>query len=1188
MKKIMRLKGLQRFTATLVGCLLLAVGASAQNQPITLEMNSASLSKILTELQRQSGVPFVYNKGEVSTVAEQSIKVTAKPLDEVLKIVLADTGYTYQFDDGHVIIVRAKAKPATKKSEPRTLSGKVCDENGKPMTGVTVSVKETGRGTITTAEGRYLLREITEGQTIVYSYMGYTTHQFTLQNQTTCDVDLKPSSVNVEDVVVVGYATQKRVDLTGAVSTVNVDKAINSRPVNDIGRALQGQTPGLLVTTSSGNIGTDAKINLRGMYGSVNSNATPLILLDNVEIGSLMMINPNDIESISVLKDAAASSIYGTRAAWGVILITSKQGAKGQARVSYENNFAWSSPVNTPVIADGADGAEFMLECLRRTAPNTASFNILGAYYDDQSIDRMRQWKELYGGQNLGDEMVLGRDYEIRGSKPYFYRAWDVDDIFLNKATPQMKHNLSVSGSTDKLSYYASVGILEQSGLVKITPQSDKYSRYNATVKVTNKVNKWLTLRAGSMLTYSKHRYPNFRLSNASNGANEYWFNIYRYPETYPYGTINGVPLKNIRTELEQAHMNNQNSQMNRFTLGTTITLMKGWTVDGDYTFTANNNHSKVATSPISGINHWADATLSKYEANFFPAEDYVIVNSSWNQRHVGKANTTYSKSFGSHNIKLMAGIDTEMYMSEYQWSKRYGLLDASKPELILTDSSVQETTGYPTHWTTFGVFGRINYNYKSKYLFEVNLREDASSRFNKGHKWAAFPSMSAGWVVTSEPFMKGVMNATKMSFLKLRGSWGQLGNNNLGSYSYLSNIGVGKSNWFIGTANQLQASAPSVAATDLSWEKIENYDLGINMKFFDNALDIEFDYYQRITRDMATTGIEVPSSLGTSAPARNYGEMKTNGWELSISYNKDLNEDWNINASVQLSDYTSKITKFANKEVSIQTGGNGLANYEGKTMGEIWGYESNRLFTESDFDGNNGAANPTWYYGENTPNQDVLNTSSSFHYGPGDVKYEDVNNDGVIDYGAGTNLDSGDMKVIGNTTPRYIYGFHFGFNYKNFDFAAFFQGVGKRDYWATGSLFIPGYTKSEAVYQNQMDYWTPERTDAYYPAPSNPGSNNHNGNYQCSTRYLLDMSYCRLKNLTMGYTLPSLWVKAIGLSSVRLFASGENLFTIDNLNITIDPEIQQNSVEGFTDAKSFGRTYPYFRTLSFGAQVNF
>lgn len=1064
-----------------------------------------------------------------------------------------------------------------------TVGGTVIDAEGMPVIGASVIVKEhPDIGSITDINGEFSLKvpSPTKGLSLEVSFIGYATQKVVIGTKTQFKVTMKEDTQLLSEVVVVGYGTQKRANLTGAVNTVDMDQTIGSRPVTDLSRGLQGAAPGLMVTSASGDIGEAADIHIRGVHGSLNAQSRPLILLDNVEISDMMMVNPNDVESISVLKDAASASIYGARGTWGVILITTKKGAKGKPRLSYDNSFAWSSPVNTPEIADGDLGVEYMLAALRKTAPNTSQFNILGAYYDDTSVERIRQWKELYGGKKLGDEMVYGRDYEIRDGRPYFYRPWDVDD-FLNKASFQQKHNVSISGGGDKYSFFGSFGFLSQDGLVKITPESDNYTRFNGNIRIEVSPVKWLKLRGGLMYTHSDKRSPQFRLS----GSNEYWFNFYRYPETYPYGLINGQPLKNIRTELEQAHMNHKLTDMSRFQVGTTLTFMKGWTADFDYTYVSNNGHDKRAATPISGINLWSDPTLTKWESSFFPAEDWLSLSSSWSKRQVAKAYSTYDAKFGKHGFKLMVGMDAEYAYSESQFSKRFGLYDPTKPEFPLTDSANMEASGGVSHWSTLGFFGRVNYTLMDRYLFEFNLRRDGASKFSKNCRWDTFPSVSVGWLLSEEKWMEHFMEISKMSFTKLRLSWGRIGNNNVGSHSYLSTISNGRSNWWIGTTNPISFGTPSVAATTLTWEPVETIDVGINTKFFDNSLDIEFDWYKRTTRDMAAAGEEVPLSLGSAAPARNFGEMSTMGWELSIGYNKKLNKDWSISIQGSLSDATSKITKHANKEINIKEGGNIGLNYEGKIMGEIWGYETDRLFQESDFDGNNGEANAIWYYGSNTPNQDALNTANQFHYGPGDVKYKDLNGDGKVDYGKGTNLDHGDMKVIGNTTPRYIFGLRAGFTWKDIDFSAFFQGVGKRDYWGTGSLVIPCFTKNEALYQNQVtDYWTPDNPDAFYPTPRDAGANNHNGNWQPQTRYLLNMAYLRFKNLTIGYTFPKQWMQKISLSSARIFVSGENLFTLDNLDVTIDPEIQQSSKA--TDTKSFGRTYPYFRTFSVGIQV--
>jgi TonB-linked SusC/RagA family outer membrane protein len=1070
-------------------------------------------------------------------------------------------------------------------SQQLLVTGKVTDENAKALVGVTVLVKGTTTGSKTDGDGKYSILAA-KGQTLIFSFIGTLSQEQPVSNSSVINLSLKSDPKLLQDIVVVGYGTQKKTDLTGAVATIDVQKTLDSRPVTDLARGLQGSSPGLMITTSSGDLGQTPEIHLRGISGSVNADAKPLILLDNVPIPDMMMVNPEDIESISILKDAASASIYGARGSWGVILLTSKKGKRGQARISYDNSFAWSSPMNTPKIADGADGAEYMLQQYRRTAPNTASFNILGAYYDDLSIDRMRQWKALYGGMDLGPEMVEGRDFERRAGQTYFYRPWDADQVFLNPASPQMKHNLSISGGDGKTTYYASMGMMDQKGLVKVAPKPDRFTRFNGTVRVETKVNNWFTARASLMSYVSNKDYPNFRLANASAGANEYWFNIYRYPETYPYGTFNGLPLKNILTELQQAHMNNIKNDQTRLQTGATINLLKGWTADVDYTYSVENSHSNVATSPITGINSWIDPTLTSVVSNYFPAEDYVIENSNWIKRNVGKGYTTYNKNFGAHNFKLMAGGDIEYYQSEFQYSKATGLMLADKPTLNLT-SGAQFANGYPSHWSTLGFFGRFNYSYKGKYLLEANIRQDGSSNFPTNHKWGTFPSFSAGYIVSNEKFMSAIKERSPLSFLKFRGSWGSIGNNDIGGNSYLRTMNASPSNWWISGLNPTMVDVFGNVSQSLTWETIQTTDLGINAKFFKDALSLDFDVYSRATQGMVTTGVEVPSSLGAAPSRRNYGELVTKGWELALSYDKQFSNGLGFNVMGSLSDAVGKITKFANTEVSILPGGNDVPNYQGKTMGEIWGYTSDRLFTGDDFSGNNGAGNPVWTYAGKTPNQDALNNSSAFHFGPGDVKYKDVDGNGVVDFGKGTNLDHGDMHIIGNTTPRYLFGLRLGLNYKGFDVSGFLQGVGKRDYWATGSLLIPGFTQGEAVYQNQMDYWTPNNLNAFYPAPSNPGANNHNANWQPQTRYLLNMAYMRVKNISVGYTIPKRWVQKAGLNRARVFASGENLFTLDHLNIPIDPEIQQNSIQGFTDAKSFGRTYPYFRTLSFGVQID-
>jgi len=464
---------------------------------------------------------------------------------------------------------------------------------------------------------------------------------------------------------------------------------------------------------------------------------------------------------------------------------------------------------------------------------------------------------------------------------------------------------------------------------------------------------------------------------------------------------------------------------------------------------------------------------------------------------------------------------------------------------------------------------------------------------------------------------MESITNNGILSFLKLRGSWGSIGNNNEASYTYglgsdlnnfiknaafktdyypyLAKMNSQSSGWVIGAQNVKSFSAPTIVSPELSWETVTTWDLGADAKFLKNSIGVEFDWFRRITSDMISAGVDVPKTYGASSPKRNFGELTTNGWELSLTYDKSFGNGLTISLLGTFSDAISKITKFATTSGTIltgsgETGGYVTNNYEGKTMGELWGYETDRLFTDADFSGNNGAAVPTWTYAANTPNQDkLINGLANFHYGPGDVKFKNLDSIGEISPGNSKTDDHGDLKVIGNTTPRYLYGFRASASWKGVDFSFYIQGVGARDYWATGSsVVIPGLSTGEPIFANQTDYWTVDNQNTFYPRPGPTGGQTTNkGNYVPQTRYLMDMSYTRLKNVTLGYTFPGEWTKKIHFDRIRIFGSIENVLTFDHLNgVSVDPEMQLNDPLAITNNRNFGKSYPYFRTYSFGLQV--
>lgn len=1068
-------------------------------------------------------------------------------------------------------------------AQDRAVSGTVLDADNTPLIGVNIIVKGTQRGAVTDFDGNFSLN-IPDPNTavLVFSSLGFVTQEIPVGNKSVFNITMAPDLQSLDEVVVVGFGTQKRQNLTGAVSTVDT-KLLQARPIPDVARGLQGTTPGLTITSPSGQIGASPTINLRGTVGSLGSGggSQPLILVDNVEIPNLNYVNPQDIESISVLKDAASTSIYGARGAWGVILITTKRGKRESTPiVTYSHNTSWSTPTEMPSVAAGAPGAEMALKAYQRSDPNRKNYSVIGYAIDEQSIQRMREWDAKYGGQDLGREMVEGRDFERRDGKLYFFRSWDPMEMFMRKWAPQQKHDLSVSGGGEKTNYYLGLGYVTQAGVLKVNP--DKFDRYNLNLSVDTDIRNWWKARA-SVLHSNKVEETPYTYSSATYDP---WYYVTRWPSTYPYGTFDGQPFRSAITEMEQANTNTNTSSLSRVNLGSTFKPLDGLTIDVDYTHDRVESHSHQRGGVVSGYNFWS--TGPNLEAGPFTSASFnrVIYGSSWSTRNTAKAFATYEKQFGEHSLKIIGGGDLEEYDYWYHSSERRNLLNPDQPELGLAtgdqfvSGSRRNTADNIYPFKTLGFFGRINYAYKDRYLLEVNGRYDGSSRLSADKKWGFFPSVSAGYVISKEDFME--FADPTLSFLKLRASYGGIGNQNANLGNIYRIMGSSSSNWLVGGDNQVTVGTPGALPVGLTWETVTTLDFGVDARFFNNAFGVSYDWYERTVSDMHSAGVTLPSSFGTGAPRRNFGEMQTKGWELAIDFKHQFSNGLNISAMATLSDYEQRVTKFADATDKLPDPivGRNSVYYEGMVLGEIWGYETDRLFTEADFDSNGN-------YASGVANQDIFVTNSWFKFGPGDVKYKDLNGDGVIGYGKNTRDDHGDLKVIGNTTPRYQYGINLAADYKGFDLSIFMQGVGKRDMWANGPVIIPGYRPNEGWYEHQLDYWTPENPNAFFPRPSDAGQQVNPTNFQPQTRYLLDMSYLRMKNITFGYSLPETLLDNIGMHRFRIYFSGENLFEFTNLDIPLDPEIDYTTA-GLNDPNSFGRVYPFSRTVSLGVQVSF
>ena len=1120
------------------------------------------------------------------------------------------------------------AYEVTEQLQSQAISGVVTDANGEPVIGASVSEKGTTNGTITDINGKFSLN-VKPGAVLKVTFVGYKPHE--VKATRTMKIILTEDSELLDEVVVVGYGTQKKENLTGAVASVDVNKTLSSRPIADVGRGLQGTTPGLSVVIPSGEIGSDPTMKIRGQIGSINGGSAPLILMDNVEIPSIQMVNPDDIESISVLKDAAASSIYGAKAAFGVVLITTKKGAKQESiNVSYSGNFSWQN-ISKKMEMGGIDALEYSVEAFKRVGGTVA-----GAFVQitEEGLVKAKEWDQKYGGK-LGpnDPYVYGRDWYVdANNRKIGLRTFDPYDYMIKEWTPSMTHNLSVNGKSGRTTYNIGFGYLDQTGLMK-PAKDDDFKRYNGSLRISTDINKYVTVRAGAMYSKREKRYA---YATSSTTADP-WLYLYRWGPNRPMGYDDeGNIIRSPHSEVAQANTASRAYNYINVNVGATVNIMKNWKLDIDYTHAANEYVLKTPGTRYTALNSWGGAvakndasgnriyvneageTVAAGTSGAMPAyklgmteytahganPDHMYRRSETTNQDTWNISTTYDWKVDKNNaFKFLVGMNRVTYDEEYNWSRKGDLSDITNPQFDLAVGLQEASGGYD--WEgQLGFFGRINYALKDRYLLEANLRYDATSKFPDNLQWRWFPSFSAGWRASEEAFMQWMKPA--VTSLKFRGSWGIIGDQTVSNSLYIPTMSTGQLNWLDESGNKLvYVSTPSAVASNITWQDIQTVDVGLDARFLDGELGLTVDWYQRDTKNMIVPGAGVTLAFGTGAPKGNFGSLRTRGWEIALDYNHRFSNGLGINAMATLSDAETEITKYSDTRVVSDW-------YVGKKYGEIWGYQTERLYQKDDFvyngdqivttwalngkevaQGTKGAKKVNKLKGDNPVYQDFLQ-SGNFVFGPGDVKFADLNGDGLIDSGSGTVDDPGDRKVIGNSTPRYEYGFRLGADYKGFDFSVFFQGVGKREVWGNGFLAIAGYNSSDGAMPQAIagNYWREDRTDAFYPRPYNLAGSNNSLNMVTQSRYLLDMSYLRMKNITIGYSIPADILRKVRMQKARIYMSLENFVTWDNLNgLPIDPE----EVQGFsmfnTDNYNSGRTgvgTPTFKSLSVGIQLNF
>lgn len=1077
------------------------------------------------------------------------------------------------------------------------VSGRILDSSGQPVPGASIIEKGTTNGVNTDIDGKFTI-SVKSGSSLEVSCIGYETVSIAASEN--LSVTLKEDTQFLDEVVVVGFGTQKKVNMTGSVAAVDVDKAFGSKPITDVSKGLQGVVPGLSITYNSNDLNASPTMKIRGT-GSINGDNTPLILLDGVEVPDLSFVNPDNIKSISVLKDAASASIYGSRAAWGVVLITSKDGSavKDKVSITYSNNFSWNQPIGLPKYITDKEGVLAQLEegMLAQKNVDGSRIEAFGMYYD--TIGKgITTWFDKYSGNLSNPVYKYGEDYEFIEGTPYYYRVSDPNkEIF--KTSFSQTHNLSVTGNTGKTNYNIGLGYTMNDGTLKAAKKND-VKRYNLNLSTNTQVKNWLNIGTKVMYVEKEYEYP-YGYSQ-SKGATGLLYYVMRFPTFFPFGISDGSKLadgtyasdsaatgEGLYFRHGNAYVANESicsSKDQYLTLGgnVRINLAPGLSFYGDYTRGRYNYENRSMRQPY-------------YVANWsFPKKAAVTTNDFLERSYVSKITNTYNAYFDylfdiqkQHNFAIKVGANAEDLRYDNQSVKVNGVQDVEHPTLNLTDGKNEGIVDESLrHRATAGFFGRINYNYKEKYLLELNGRYDGSSSFRTGKQWAFFSSASAGYRISEEKFWTNIK--PYVPTLKVRASYGSVGNQALDSwYPYISTMATETVSWIGTDMNQVSTTTtPSAVNPDMTWEKIRTLDIGFDAGFFNNELNVTFDWYQRRNVGMLVAGNEIVRYAGIAvAPLENGGDMKTNGWELQIDYNHAFNKDFAIYGTFTLSDAKSEITKWNNTTGALNSW------YKGKKLGEIWGFETDRYFNSSD-------VNQDGTLKTGTPDQSYLQ-NGSFRFGAGDIKYKDLNKDGKIDTGKGTIDDHGDLKRIGNQLPRYEYSLRVGAMLKGFDVEVLLQGVGKRDMWSTSSLFIPHAAGAQMnIFENQLDYWTESNQNARFPRPyingafgslsGLPGNSGCN-NFAPQTKYLNNLAYLRVKNFTVGYTLPQNLTRKIFVEKLRFYFSAQNLFTFDHIDGVMDPECTGGSSKSYTngmDMTMAGRAMPFNRQWSCGLQITF
>ncbi len=1130
----------------------------SQEARVTFDLKNVSVNEVFNTIRSQTSYSFWYDVNDVDVNRVVSVKAKNKSVKEVLDIVFKNKAVDVRMVDNHIVIkTREMSNELPVVQQSRKITGIVRDATGEPVIGANVVEKGTTNGTITDIDGKYSL-EINPNAVLIVSYIGYVRQELPVGKQESLDIVLKEDAETLDEVVVVGYGAQKKVDLTGAVSSVKMDDVLGNRPVGNASQILESTVPGLQISRQTGKPGSSMNMNIRGVTSTNNPDEKPLVLVDNVPM-DLDMIDPNDIESVSVLKDAASAAIYGARAAFGIILVTTKQGAKNTpVTFNYSNNFAFSKPMSLPNKVD----------------PNTTVqvYKDMGmtAHFGGQNIALWQQYLNEYG------QGMYPEGYVINDGVPYNLTPTDSYKDMMDNFGFQQQHNLSMSGGGEKANYRLAFGMVDEDGI--LYSDKDSYRRYNVSSFINMDVTKWLSGQLDI-------RYSDSNTSTAKGdreGAN-IWQVAHTAQSMMPLGyghpqydeSAELLPNFSARNMIMLDNAAKDRKSDTRILGRIIVKPIENLSITGEYSYYRQWADYSYAPKIYQGLLGGYTQIPSR-PTNYYEKKEWFSTTNAIN------IYATYDFSFlKDHHVKAMVGFNQESYHYDELYSKREDLIDQELPSLSMANG-LQTTKDAFNEYALRSGFFRLNYDYKGKYLLTVNGRYDGSSRFGKDSRFGFFPSFSAGWRLSEEAFMEPVREI--VTNLKPRISWGSIGNQNVSNYGYLPTMAIDTKHdikWILPGGNDyvLTVKSPGLVSSQYTWETVETLNVGGDLGLFNNQLQVNFDWYQRDTKDMLAPYKTAPSVLGTNFPNANSASLRTKGWELTMNWNGTIGPDIQYNLGLNIYDSRSRITRYENAQGILENEGK-LVLREGMEYGEIWGFTTDRYYTVDDFDANGKLKEGIPYVeGVTSPN-------------PGDIIFVDYDGNGIINAGKNTEDDPGDKRVIGNNLPRYQYNINGGISWKNFDLSFILSGVGKRDLWMPG-YWCPNGSFVTAVYDFQMDYWTEENPNAYWPKMYSEGGNN-GANSRIQTKYLQDGSFLRLKNITIGYNLPKQLCSKLYINKLRFFVSGENLYTWHHLPEGYNPDAFvaiPGDLKVSTGIQGDGATnwsYPLMRQFSFGLNLTF